>query len=426
MAPIYPEYFVKDELLFEVRRRGAKPQADVASLRGQLRELVSREAELVSVRLSDTAAEWEICATRWEELQSLGVDLESLPSSARSKQRWEQRLRHLRDRLVNLQSQGIGPSVEGIIKDTISEIDDSLKGHKEVAPVEQVPAPPVLVDVAGAAGGRPALDAACSGMLGVSYQHLPNPVAGIIRDMPEVDGLEETLLMAFLGRLFQLADFPGVAENTVLQLVFPYCRGPMAGLIERVMRRGGTLDDFHREVLDSFVPGRLREQLRQKHFYRVQAHGEGLAPFCSSIRSAARILRLPMSEGEVVQVILEGVTPQERSRLVFAERPRSYSDLDRLCVMSRTIEMTDEARASISTFYPRERLAGRYGPAPQGERPERGESRSAPMGRGDVQRVCFRCRLPGHFQRDCTAGRGRSAPAGLGTAQAKNGANWGR
>lgn len=98
----------------------------------------------------------------------------------------------------------------------------------------------------------------------------------------------------------------------------------MYGLIARIMRHGGSLDEFHGEVLDTFVPSRLREKLRQKHFYRVQAHGEGLAPFCSIVRSAAQILRLPKSEGEVVQVILEGVTPQERSRLVIPERPRTF------------------------------------------------------------------------------------------------------
>ena len=82
------------------------------------------------------------------------------------------------------------------------------------------------------------------------------------------------------------------------------------------------------------MPGRLREQLRHKYLYRVQANGESLASFVNSIRDSARILGVGLSEEEIVQIILEGVTPQEKSRLVFAERPRCYADLDRLCVTS--------------------------------------------------------------------------------------------
>ena len=96
----------------------------------------------------------------------------------------------------------------------------------------------------------------------------------------------------------------------------------------------GGVVEFHREVLETFVPGRLLEQLKQQHFYRVQARGESLAAFVHRVRDAARILGVGLSEEEVVQIILEGVTPQERLWLVFAERLHRYRDLDKLCVMS--------------------------------------------------------------------------------------------
>ena len=90
----------------------------------------------------------------------------------------------------------------------------------------------------------------------------------------------------------------------------PYCRGPMAEWVTHTMRCGGSLDSFHREMLDSFIPGRLREQLHQKHFYRVHSNGESLANFVRSIQDSARILRLGLTELEGIQVILEGETPQ--------------------------------------------------------------------------------------------------------------------
>ena len=48
-------------------------------------------------------------------------------------------------------------------------------------------------------------------------------------------------------------------------------------------------------------------------FYRVQANGEDLAQFVASIKDSARILRLGLSETEIIQIILEGVTPPQRT-----------------------------------------------------------------------------------------------------------------
>ena len=135
----------------------------------------------------------------------------------------------------------------------------------------------------------------------------------------------------------------------------------MAERVASVMRGRGGIAEFHREV---FVPGRLMEQLRHRHFYRVQSRGESLAQFVHSIRDAARTLGLGLSEEEVVQIILEGVSPQERLRLVFAERPRRFVDLDRLCVMSNAIQTNDEARGGSSGDLPvSQRAEGRGCPS---------------------------------------------------------------
>ena len=60
--------------------------------------------------------------------------------------------------------------------------------------------------------------------------------------------------------------------------------------------------------------------------------------YVHDIRKAARVLRLGLPETEVIQAILEGLNPQERSRLIFADRPRCFADLDRLCVVSSTVQ----------------------------------------------------------------------------------------
>ena len=82
------------------------------------------------------------------------------------------------------------------------------------------------------------------------------------------------------------------------------------------------------------------------------------------IRKCARVLRLGLPEKDVVRIILEGVTPQERSRLVFADGPRGFADLERLCVVSRTVQGIDESREHVAHDKVRhERHGGRIVPS---------------------------------------------------------------
>ena len=56
-----------------------------------------------------------------------------------------------------------------------------------------------------------------------------------------------------------------------------------------------------------------------------------------------------MPEREVIKAILGGLNPQERSRLIFTDRPRCFADLDRLCVVSSTVQAGVESRGRTAT-----------------------------------------------------------------------------
>ncbi|KAG8284862.1 hypothetical protein J6590_093264 [Homalodisca vitripennis] len=97
--------------------------------------------------------------------------------------------------------------------------------------------------------------------------------------------------------------------------------------------------------IDFFVPGPLRERLRVEKFFRPQGNGESLAKFVAEVRDTDRVLRLDIPESTVVTTILEGLNPEERSCLAFAGRPSTFSELDRLCIASRSVQFADRQGA---------------------------------------------------------------------------------
>lgn len=86
----------------------------------------------------------------------------------------------------------------------------------------------------------------------------------------------------------------------------------MLEILLSCLESGAGFEAFHARLLENVLPGRLQENLRQQHFYRLQRQGEELSSFVTSIRLAAKVLRVGLTEKENVNVIIEGVTPEER------------------------------------------------------------------------------------------------------------------
>ena len=90
----------------------------------------------------------------------------------------------------------------------------------------------------------------CAILAVVCFQKLPHPLSGVLQKLSVVNEFDKDKLLVFLDLVLQLADFPGVSDGQVLSLIYPYCWGSLAGLVTNTLRRGGSVDAFHGEVLD--------------------------------------------------------------------------------------------------------------------------------------------------------------------------------
>ncbi|XP_054266844.1 uncharacterized protein LOC128989016 [Macrosteles quadrilineatus] len=224
------------------------------------------------------------------------------------------------------------------------------------------------------------------------FAPLPNPIAGVLSDIRPVDGLEVEPLLEFLGKVLHLKEFPGMEDSVVLELLVPLCLRPLGDKLLDCLKRGVNFDNFHSEVLELFVPFRVMERLKVERVFRPQKFDETLSQYVGDICGVWRVLRLGIPENQLVDIVLQGLKPEERSRLIFAPKPSSFADLDRLVILSRSVQDADCKREHVAGHLPR------TGPHPAVASvcrgPETPQRQRHPI-------VCFGCGQTGHMRREC-------------------------
>lgn len=465
MARLNPDFLISEEVGFEIRIRGEEPAPTADERRRQLRGLLRSNKGLVDASEVDLDREKDLtwCRERSLELLASADDLGDLPDrSSRSVFRLRMCLEHMERRLLFWRRSCdsdekwadmplLTKIMEGIVKlSTPNETDvegdgaplDSIEGGEAppaltaplpTAPVVAVPGigNSALPSPIGASDAnlsnfqvRPTVSSVVSqpgltleSSLSVNYNRLPNPLGQLLQHLPVTDGLDVDQLLNFLGTLLRIKEFPGMNDVSLLQVAFPYCRSPLAEKLLSSLGSGSSFDDFHRAVLETFLPGRMKERLCQEKFYRLQDSRETLASFIASIKWVAKVLRIGLSESAVVDTILEGITPEERSRMVFATRPNSYAELDKLSVTSRMVAYTDGLRQQERR---RDWQSSNTRPVMQIQ--EVHDSGALAGQRKEF--VCWGCGLKGHTRRFCRQ-QGRKPQQGGASSSAQSGSSVG-
>ena len=424
-----PEHLLKDELRFEVQVRGAESASDVLTMRSQLRGLFKSRAETSWNTSLDLEKELDLCRIKIEEWEELAEVFLTEPPVGPALTRIESRLLHWLRRLEIVGAvEGVKASelawiieAKGKLQSMFALISGSGKSPTLSTPLpaatsthvatasltSAVPSPPALAvpDTA------PLLsNAQCPAAMGTipvnsgnlfgspSFVKFPNPLTPLLQALPVVDGLDVDQLLVFLGLLFTMKEFPGMQDSYLLSIILPYCRSPLSDRLQDAFNFGQSFDQFHLNILDFFIPSSMRERLKVELVYRPQGVRETLSEYVAQVKRAGRVLRLGLPEADMVKIILDGINPEERSRLVFAGRPSTYLELDRLCVTARSVQFLDRQREQALGFP----AAVPSEPVPTAqERPHR-SSQFVP--------TCFGCGQREHSRNFCPRNRNEPRP----------------
>ena len=66
--------------------------------------------------------------------------------------------------------------------------------------------------------------------------------------------------------------------------------------------------------------------------------------YISEIRESALLLQVKWSEQQLVDTILVGLSPEERSRLALMKRPTTFTELELCCIHSSNVWYSDQNR----------------------------------------------------------------------------------
>lgn len=234
----------------------------------------------------------------------------------------------------------------------------------------------------------------------LTFNKLPNPLEKYLQRLPTTDGLDISKLLQFLRCLVNIKQETNLKQSDLYQILVGHCEGPLLNKIIEAKNNNIAIDTFHSEILTTFVPITLREQLKFDLVYRPQFHQEPLPVYIAEVKINSEILKTSLQEADIVSFIRNGIRPEERNKLVFEGNPRTFADLDELCIKANNINYNDYIRDShfnnSCTVSSNLRLQSK----PFQSRFQQPASSNSNKDKNSV-RACFKCNKPGHVAKDC-------------------------
>ncbi|XP_069678725.1 uncharacterized protein [Periplaneta americana] len=374
----------KDELLYELRARGAEvdSNADVTTLLAKAREpgFVSQQTPRKYPQYciaSELFKCVEIVESFSEFLEELRVDFQK-DRFRRIWNRvihWELRLKDILEvKLEVVDREKFEKEIQrlGIVKMELTNLkksrsQETTREQKQGSGVANEAQVPVKVSN---------LDRK-KDYLSLIFSNMPNPFESVLKKGMVFSVSSIQAVMHFLRVLVQ---FKGICrafhldEASLLHLMFPFANGVLTNRVLAAIEDEKTLLDFHKGILNEFIPDKTRRLLFGKYFYRKQGDSETLLEYVEELKVIEKVFVAGLTESQIVDAALSGACdPKVRAQYISANQLQIFLQLDELCVRNQAILDSGALAGTTPT-------------------------RSVVLGQGNR---CFVCNKAGHFAREC-------------------------
>lgn len=391
----------REQLVYELRIRGQSEEGGVQELATRLRSVLDSPLQVTRDVIGEVGSAIQTCTVT---IAGIRGNLELLEASRPTRHqlyRVQAQVCHIHNRIKDLKSLKPSNAQAALLDkllEQVSEVQFRLGVLGWAEPGASDTSEPFA---SGASGGL--------GELGVgtltdltgkdSFAKLPNPIMQLFQGVTRfsIEDLENIVrVLWFTVRCQRHAEALAVREILILQLMYPLTTGTLARYLEGLLRGQGTLGELRRVIVNDKLTPRMRRELENRYFWRAQGSGETLTEYIDEIRTANIALELKVTEREVVGNILEGMRPEDRSRVMFANRPSTFIELEQLVTSIEGISFVDQRRGGQTAVCS---VAG-----------QRVESRKKEAARENERGPCFGCGRQGHLVRECPVRK--KAPSG--------------
>lgn len=377
------KYLRKECLQYELRIRGESDEGSAGELAQRLRGVVEKPVNIDLQTVGEVSSACAACSSLLAIIQE-GITLVEGAAPTRAQlARLHALVDHVSHRIADIGA----VNKEAKFSSNISRLRD------EVWSVQQQVVRLSISDESEVEPGRVQEEGrgvARAVEMSGQFSKLPNPLLPVIQGIRElslrdIDRITEVLWLTC--KLQDQAEVSSLSHEVIFQVIYPLADGRLRRLITKCKREGGSLKELRQGILAECLGVNRRKDLADEHYYRVQAREETLGDYIERVREARIALCVEETEGEAVTRILDGMKPEDRLCVMFADKPHSFSDLDNMVKKLEEVKYGDEKRGEG-------RAATKGGRGSQGDGAEGSGSEFR-------RRRCFRCGSFWHLVKNC-------------------------